>query len=129
MGIVYKAEHLALEEVRALKVMAANLARDPNSFRRFQQEARAARRLRHPNTVHVDDFEQAEDGSFFIAMEYVNGASLRNLLRASGALPLARALRIARGVGEGLGAAHALGMVHRDIAFKVRSVNNNAETT
>src|SRR5438552_1724714 len=114
--IVYKAEHLALEEVRALKVMATHLASDPKFVRRFRQEAQAARRLRHTNTVHVDDFEQAEDGSLFIAMEYVDGVSLRELLRATkGALSLPRALAIARGVAEGLGAAHALGMVHRDV--------------
>src|SRR5882672_1969677 len=114
MGTVYKAEHIALEEVRALKVMAPT--GDAEFVRRFRQEAQAARRLRHPNVVHVDDLDQADDGSFFIAMDYVDGVSLRQLLQLTkGPLPLMRTLRIVRSVAEALAAAHALGMVHRDI--------------
>jgi TPR repeat protein/serine/threonine protein kinase len=114
MGTVYKAEHIPLEEVRALKVMAPT--GDAEFVRRFRQEAQAARRLRHPNVVHVDDLDQADDGSFFIAMDYVDGVSLRQLLQVTkGPLPLMRTLGIVRSVGEALAAAHALGMVHRDI--------------
>jgi serine/threonine protein kinase len=116
MGTVYKAIHIGLEEVRALKVMSAALTGDPQFVKRFRQEAQAARRLRHVNAVHVDDLDQADDGSLFIAMDYVDGASLRHLLNATkGPLPVELALAIARGVAEGLEAAHALGMVHRDI--------------
>jgi hypothetical protein len=115
MGIVYKAQHVALEEVRALKVMDPGLTSDPKFVKRFQKEARAARRLRHPNVAHVDDLEQAEDGSLFIAMEYIEGISLRQLTNTQRILPVARALAIAKGVAEGLGAAHAMGMTHRDI--------------
>jgi serine/threonine protein kinase len=116
MGIVYKAEHMVLEEVRALKVMNPSLATDQKFVRRFRQEAQAARRLQHANAVHVDDCEQADDGSLFIAMDYVEGITLRQLLRATkGPLPIARALGIARGIAGALAAAEALGMVHRDI--------------
>jgi serine/threonine protein kinase len=116
MGTVYKAVHMALEEVCALKVMDSRLASDPKFLARFRQEARVARKLRHPNIVHVDDLDQADDGSLFIAMEFVDGVTLRNLLAATaGPLPLSRALWIARGVTEALRAAHALGLVHRDI--------------
>ncbi|MFQ5926615.1 MAG: serine/threonine protein kinase [Terriglobia bacterium] len=116
MGIVYKAEHLTLEELRALKVMKAHLAADPKFVRRFREEAKRGRRLRHPSAVHVDDLEQADDGSLFIAMEYVEGASLRRVLGAAGGpLPAVRALGITRQVAEALAAAHPLGMVHRDI--------------
>ncbi len=116
MGSVYKAVHIALEEVRALKVMDPQLAGDPKFVIRFRHEAQVARRLRHQNAVHVDDLDQAEDGSLFIAMEFVDGVSLRQLLKATrGPLPLARALAITRGIAEALSAAHALGMVHRDI--------------
>lgn len=114
MGTVYKAEHIALEEVRALKVMTPTS--DAEFVRRFRQEAQAARRLRHPNVVHVDDLDQADDGSFFIAMDFVDGVSLRQLLQvAQGPLPLMRTLGIMRSVADALAAAHALGMVHRDI--------------
>jgi serine/threonine protein kinase len=116
MGIVYKAQHIALEEVRALKVMSPQLASDPKFLRRFHQEAKVARGLKHPNLVHVDDLEQAEDGSLFIAMEYVEGVSLRELLRTSpGGLPAPRTLRIIRSIAGGLEYAHAGGLVHRDI--------------
>ncbi len=116
MGTVYKAFHVALEEYRALKVMDKQLAGDSKFILRFRQEAQMTRRLRHPNVVQVDDLDQAEDGCLFIAMELVEGASLRKTLDvARGPLPLARAIAIARGVAEALATAHSLGMVHRDI--------------
>src|SRR5206468_1224936 len=99
-----------------LKVMSPELARDQKFVRRFRQEAQVTRRLRHPNIVQVDDLDQADDGSLFIAMELVDGVSVRQLLeRTRGPLPLARALAIARGIAEALGTAHAQGLVHRDI--------------
>ncbi len=116
MGAVYKATHVVFEELWALKVMASQLAADPKFVRRFRQEAQAARKLQHQNIVRVQDFDQAEDGSPFIVMEYVDGVSLQQLMKAArGPLPLARALWIARGIAEGLGAAHVLGMIHRDV--------------
>lgn len=116
MGIVYKAEHIGLEEVRALKVMSSTLCGDPAFAQRFRREAQAARKLHHANAVHVDDLDQAEDGSLFIAMDYVDGGTLGKLLDSTaGPLSIERALDIARGIAEGLAAAHALGMVHRDI--------------
>ena len=69
MGTMYKAQHLGLDEVMALKVMASNLLGDPSFAKRFRQEARAARKLQHRNIVQVNDFDQAEDGSLFIAAE------------------------------------------------------------
>jgi serine/threonine protein kinase/lipoprotein NlpI len=114
MGTMYKAQHLGLEEIMALKVMAPNLLGDPSFVKRFRQEARAARRLQHRNVVQVNDFDQADDGSLFIAMEYVEGPSLRKLLE-TGPLPFPRALTIFRGIAEGIGAAHDQGLVHRDI--------------
>jgi serine/threonine protein kinase len=116
MGVVYKATHIVFEEVWALKVMATRLAADPKFVRRFRQEAQVTRKLQHINTVRVQDFDQAEDGSPFIVMEFIEGVSLQQLLQAvRGPLPVARALWIARGIAEGLSAAHGLGMVHRDI--------------
>ena len=116
MGTVFKASHVALDEIRALKLMDPQFARDPQFVARFRNEAKAARRLSHPNAVHVDDLDQSDDGSLFIAMEFVDGVSLRQLLTATkGPIQLARALSITRCIAEALGAAHALGMVHRDI--------------
>ena len=117
MGIVYKAQHIFLDELRALKVMWPHLASDPKFRQRFLREGKEGRKLR--NNIHIvaiEDQEQAEDGSLYIAMEYVAGVSLRDLLRhLHGPMPIPRALNIARGMAEGLQTAHALGMVHRDI--------------
>jgi len=117
MGIVYKAQHIFLEEFRALKVMFPHLAQDPKFRHRFLREGKEGRKLRNnPHIVAIEDQEQAEDGSLYLAMEYVDGVTLRELLRsARGPLPLPRALNIAKGIAEGLQAAHVLGIVHRDI--------------
>jgi serine/threonine-protein kinase len=116
MGTVYRVFHIALEERRALKLINQQYAQDPKFIARFRNEARVARRLLHPNAVHVDDLDQDDDGNLFIAMEFVEGVSLRELISAPRMpLPLARALRITRCVADALGAAHALGIVHRDI--------------
>jgi serine/threonine protein kinase len=116
MGVVYLAEHLLLGGQLALKFLAAELSRNPQFIKRFRQEARAAYQLRHPNIVEVVDLDQDEDGSLFIAMEFVSGPSLRTVLQETPrGLPVERALHIARGLGAGLAAAHARGAVHRDI--------------
>src|SRR5271157_3902169 len=116
MGVVYLAEHLMLGGELALKFLATDLSRNPQFIKRFRQEARAAYLLRHPNIVEVADLDQDEDGSLFIAMEYVAGPSLRAVLhQAPHGLPVARALHIARGLAAGLAAAHARGAIHRDI--------------
>jgi len=114
MGTVYLAEHILLGQQRALKFISSELSQDPKFLKRFRLEALAAIQLRHPNIVEVADLDQAEDGSPFIAMEYVEGASLRDAL-ADAPFPIARALSIARGVGLGLIQAHSKKIVHRDI--------------
>jgi serine/threonine-protein kinase len=116
MGVVYLAEHLLLGGHVALKFLAGDLGKDPKFIKRFRMEARAAHQLRHPNIVEVIDLDQSEDGSLFIAMEYVQGPSLRAVLdEARGGLEVTRALEIVRGIAAGLAAAHAHGTVHRDI--------------
>ncbi|MFC5865214.1 protein kinase [Acidicapsa dinghuensis] len=116
MGIVYLAEHTLLGEPRALKFLSGSLASNPTFVQRFLQEARAASKLRHPNIAQTLELGQAEDGSFYISMEFVDGPSLRALLDQSPkGLPPARAFNIVRGVAEALGAAHAKRMVHRDV--------------
>lgn len=116
MGIVYLAEHTLLGEPRALKFLSGSLASNPTFVQRFLQEARAASKLRHPNIAQTLELGQAEDGSFYISMEFVDGPSLRALLDQSPrGLPPDRAFNIVRGVAEALGAAHAKRMVHRDV--------------
>jgi serine/threonine-protein kinase len=116
MGVVYLGEHLMLGGQLALKFLAAELSRNPKFIKRFRREARAAYQLRDPNIAEVADLDQDEDGSLFIAMEYVNGPSLRTVLEeAPRGLPIRRALYIARGIAAGLAAAHARGAIHRDI--------------
>ena len=116
MGIVYLAEHSLLGGQVALKFLAAELSRNPQFVKRFRNEARAAYQLRHPNIVEVTDLDQDDDGTLFIALEYIAGPSLRTVLReAKGPLPVARALQITRDIAAGLAAAHARGAIHRDI--------------
>ena len=92
----------------------SELSQDATSLRRFRREALTAIELRHPNVVEVVDLDQAEDGTPYIAMEIVEGPDLRHAL-AGGAFSVDRALAIFRGVALGLGAAHAVGIIHRDV--------------
>jgi len=114
MGTVYLADHILLGRRRALKFMSAELSQDAKFLKRFRLEALATIELHHHNIVSVVDLDQAEDGSPFIAMEYVEGQSLRDAL-ADAPFPVERALSIARGTGLGLIVAHSQNIIHRDI--------------
>src|SRR5690349_22069414 len=114
MATVYQATDTRLDREVALKVMHAELARDEEFVRRFIGEAKSVARLSHQNVVAV--FDQGADGPFlYLAMEYVPGRTLKELLRDSGRFPPATALEIMAGVLGGLAAAHASGIVHRDV--------------
>ncbi len=115
MGSVYKALHLAFDELRALKVIAAELLSDELFVKRFKHEAVITRKLQHPNAVRVDDIDEAEDGRPFIVMEFIEGQSLKKLIREEGPLPVQRVCIIIKQAAAALDAAHRLGMVHRDI--------------
>jgi serine/threonine protein kinase len=115
MGAVYKAHHEIFDELRALKVMNADLVRDEVFVKRFKQEAVIARKLDHPNAVRVHDIDEAEDGRPFIVMEYIEGVSLKKVIQDEGRLTPARACSIAVQVAGALDSAHRIGMVHRDI--------------
>jgi len=119
MGVVYLAEDIMLGVRVALKFLSVELSKDPKFIKRFRNEARAAYLLRHPNIVEVTSLDQAEDGSLFIAMEYVQGSSLRSYHGdpefADIPHPVERALAVTRDIAAGLAAAHAQGTVHRDI--------------
>ena len=114
MATVDLAEDVELERPVALKRLAENLARDEDLRRRFIREARLAARLAHPNVVRV--FDVGEDaGRPFIAMEYVEGETLAELVARRGPLPAAEAATLGVQVCAALAAAHAAGLVHRDV--------------
>jgi len=116
MGVVYLADDTLLGVNVALKFLVGDLGKDPRFIKRFRMEARAAYQLRHPNIVEVTNLDQAEDGSLFIAMEHIDGPSLRSVIeKARVGLAIPRALDIVRGIASGLAAAHAQGTVHRDV--------------
>jgi len=113
MGIVYKAFDTRLSRPVALKVLPPDRISDPERNRRFVKEARAASALNHPNIVTIHDIDQV-DGVDFIAMEYVAGKSLDELIPRSG-MRLSQAHKIAIQVAEGLSRAHTAGIIHRDL--------------
>lgn len=114
MATVYRGLDTRLERVVALKVMHAGMASDPGFTARFIREAKAVARLSHPNVVNV--FDQGQDGdAVFLAMEYVPGWTLRDLMQDRGALAPRTVLDILEPVLAGLGAAHRAGLVHRDV--------------
>jgi hypothetical protein len=114
MGVVYRAVQLALDRVVALKTIAPSLAADPAFRARFVRESRAAAAIDHPNVLPVFDAGAAED-VLYIVMRYVDGEDLRSAIRAGGRLPVARAATIVSQVAGALDAAHARGLVHRDV--------------
>ena len=113
MGAVYKARDERLDRYVALKILPAETVSDPERRRRFEQEAKSASALNHPNIVTIYDIGQAEDVNF-IAMEYVAGKTLDALVGPKG-LSLKDALKYAVQIADGLGKAHAAGIVHRDL--------------
>ena len=114
MGVVYRARHVTLGRIAALKLLVPALAQDESFRDRFLRESQIAAQLDHPNVVTIYDAGEA-DGVLYIAMRYVDGVDLAELLRREGALPPPRALRILGQVADALDAAHALGLVHRDV--------------
>ena len=115
MATVYKAEHLHFHELRALKVINPEMSGDEKFITRFKQEALIMRRLQHPNAVHIDDIDTAEDGRPFIVMEYIEGRPLSEIIQERGAMPAGRVCALIKQVAAALDAAHRLGIVHRDI--------------
>jgi len=114
MATVYIALDQRLDRQVALKVMRADLAKDESFVERFRREARSAAKLSHPNVVAV--FDQGEDdGHVFLAMELVNGLTLRRVMHSEGPLTARAALDIIDPVLQALGAAHSAGLIHRDV--------------
>lgn len=114
MGAVYLARDEQLGEVVALKVIAGSALLDPAAADRFRREASAARRISHKNVVRIHDIGE-EQGVLFLSMEYIAGESLSSLLERHGTLPLPQLRDTVAQVCSGLAAAHAAGVVHRDL--------------
>ncbi len=114
MGEVYRADDLTLGQPIALKFLPEPAMRDEGLLERFRNEVRTARRVSHPNVCRVYDVGEV-DGQTFFTMEYVDGEDLASLLRRIGRLPQDKALDIARQLCAGLAAAHAKGVLHRDM--------------
>jgi serine/threonine protein kinase len=113
MGEVYRARDTRLGREVAIKVLPGNVRPDRKRIERFEQEARSASALNHPNIVTIYELGQV-DATCYIAMELVEGDSIRDLL-ASGAIPLPKVIQIAAQIADGLAKAHEAGIVHRDL--------------
>jgi hypothetical protein len=115
MGRVYLAEHVRMGRLSAVKVMSPALAPTADAIGRFNREAANASRINQPNVAAIYDFGETEDGTLYLAMEYVEGETLTGVLRREGPFSPMRAAEITGQIADGLTAAHHLGIVHRDL--------------
>ncbi len=115
MGVVFKATQLRLGRTVALKAIAPQLAGDPDFRARFQREAQLAASIEHPNVIPVYEADELDTGELYLAMRWVQGTDLRELLAIEHRLAPARAVEVLAPVAYALAAAHARGLVHRDV--------------
>src|SRR5260370_14649751 len=115
MGSVYAVRHRALDKRFAMKVMRADLAKQGELAARFIQEARATAAIGHPNIVQITDFGELPSGAPYFVMELLDGTPLSKMIRKGGPLPAALAVRILLQTASALSAAHAAGVIHRDL--------------
>ena len=115
MGAVYRGKHVLMDKTVAIKVLRPSLAMDNDVVARFSREAKAASRISHPHAVSVTDFGEDENGVVFLVMEYLDGRTLKEIVRSEGPLALDRAVEIVRQVAGALDAAHEQGVIHRDL--------------
>lgn len=115
MGQVFKARHQRMDRIVALKLLPPELSENPAVIQRFQREVRAVAKLTHPNIIAAYDADEAPGGLPFLAMEYVAGCDLAQLLIAEPHLPVGRVLNYILQAARGLAFAHSQGVIHRDI--------------
>jgi serine/threonine protein kinase len=114
MGLVYRATDLALDRVVALKIVAPELAGDDAFRNRFKRESKVAASIRHPHVIPVYHAGE-EDGRLYITMQYVEGIDLKEMIARDGRVPVPLAAELVIQISDGLDAAHARGLVHRDV--------------
>src|SRR5215471_6052767 len=120
MGVVYKAQHVKMKRLAAVKVLAPDLSTNAEFIARFEREAEMASRMDHPNAVAIYDYGQAEDGVMYLAMKFISGQPLSSIIDAEAPLTLDRVVNIVRQSAAALEAAHRASLVHRD--FKPENV-------
>jgi serine/threonine-protein kinase len=113
MGEVFAAEHVHIEKRFAIKLLRPEIVSNPEAVTRFRQEARSSSSIGHRNIIAVEDFGQLADGRIYMCMELLNGAALNDMLTQP--MPVDRLLNILIQTGHGLAAAHAKGIIHRDM--------------
>ncbi|HUS28352.1 MAG TPA: serine/threonine-protein kinase [Kofleriaceae bacterium] len=114
MGVVYRAHHALLRRPTAIKMLAPD-RNSATDLQRFENEVQHTARLTHPNTIAIYDFGRSREGTFYCAMELVDGPSLEEVVRQDGALPAWRVVHLLRQICGALAEAHAMGIIHRDI--------------
>jgi serine/threonine-protein kinase len=115
MGQVYLAEHVKMGRKSAVKVMNPGMVQNVDAISRFNREAQNASRINHPNVAGIYDFGETSEGLVYLAMEFIEGEPLTEVIKQHGALPPMRASEITRQAAEGLSVAHEMGIVHRDL--------------
>lgn len=114
MGSVYRAQHGMLKRPTAIKLLGAD-RNTPEDLDRFRREVQMTAKLQHPNTITIFDYGRTEDGTFYYAMELLDGATLQEIVAEEGRLPESRVVHILFQCAMALQEAHAMGLVHRDI--------------
>ncbi|CAN5317511.1 hypothetical protein BH10ACI1_BH10ACI1_23100 [soil metagenome] len=130
LGNIYRGKHLLMEKDVTIKILAPALAVDENIVRRFSDEARTVSHISHPNILNVTDFGTDADGAVYIVSEESEGETLRQAIAREGKFTPERAVRVARQIASALSAAHAAGVVHRNLMSEnilLAHTVNNAE--